>query len=83
MKQEDKVKIMEDIEKKKAIKIIDFLFELLKEANYRIIDVLYKNVEKEKDIMDKLKEAHAVIDIGRDLLKTLKYETKIVKWLEE
>ena len=54
MKQEDKVKIMEDIEKKKAIKIIDFLLELLKEANYRIIDVLYKNVEKEKDIMDKL-----------------------------
>jgi len=81
MKQEDRVKVMEDIKKKKAVVIIGFMHDMLNEAKYKIIDVLYKNVEEEKEITDRLKEAYAIIDTVKDLLRTLEHETYIEKWL--
>jgi len=78
MKAEKKNKILEEIDKEKAIQAIGISHELLQEAQYAIIDILFGDVQKKKEIKQALKAAHAAIDLARDMLLLIDWK-KVVE----
>jgi len=74
MQAEKKNEIIEAIDREKAIQTISMTHELLKGAQYRIIDILFENAKEENAIKQALKEAYAAIDLARDMLMLIDWE---------
>ena len=74
MRVEDKNKIIEEIDKEKAIEAISITHELLKKAGYKIISILFENIKEKAEIKQTLKEAHAAIDLARDVLMVIYWQ---------